>query len=282
MGVGADGATAASSFLGGIDIMNIDDSLQEAADSFFGFLPNLLGFLVLLVIGFIIAKVVAALVKKGAASAGLDRRLAETSSGRTVENMMPGASAAKLLGLVIFWLVFGFFLVAAAGALQVPSVTSFMNQVLAYLPNVVVAILIFVIAALLAGAVAKGASRVMGSNPMGQIVAAVAPALIMVLAMFMILEQLNIAPEIVEIAFAAVMGALALGLALAFGLGGRPVAQRLLEEAYAKGRSDAAQARSTSDTSPEARHAETDTASMSYSGTGTSTAYGNPSTSQDH
>jgi small-conductance mechanosensitive channel len=262
--------------------VNIDDSLQQAADSLFGFLPNLLGCLVILVIGFIIAKVVAALVRKGAESTALDRRLAETSSGRTVENLMPGASAAKLLGLVIFWLVFGFFLVAAAGALKVPSVTAFMNQVLAYLPNVVVAILIFVVAALLAGAVAKGASRVMGDSPMGKIVAAVAPALVMVLAMFMILEQLNIAPEIVEIAFAAVMGALALGLALAFGLGGRPVAQRLLEDAYAKGRSDAVGARTSSDPQAEARHADTGTASMSYSGSRTSATGGNSSTSQDH
>jgi len=225
--------------------MEINDSLQEAADSFAGFLPNLLGCLVLLIIGFIIAKLVAGLVRKATEKAGLDRHLAETNSGRFVENLMPGASAARAIGLVIFWLVFGFFLVAAAGALQLPAVTTFMNRVLAYLPNVVVAILIFVIAALVAGAVARGASRVMGENPMGQIVAAVAPALIMVLAMFMILEQLNIAEEIVEIAFAATMGALALGLALAFGLGGRPVAERLLEDAYRKGRSDGWGARSS-------------------------------------
>lgn len=257
-------------------IMNISDSLQRAADSFFGFLPNLLGCLVLLLIGYIIAKVVAGLVRKGTEAAGLDRRLAETSSGRSVENMMPGASAAKLIGLVIFWLVFGFFLVAAAGALKVPAVTDFMNRVLAYLPNVVVAVLIFVVAALVAGAVSKGASRVLGGNPMGQIVAAVSPALIMVLAMFMILEQLNIAPQIVEIAFAATMGALALGLALAFGLGGRPVAQRLLEEAYAKGRSDAAHTRSTAGTSTDARYAETDTQSMTYAGTRAGTTYGDP------
>jgi hypothetical protein len=57
----------------------------------------------------------------------------------------------------------------------------------------------------------------------------------MVIAMFMILEQLQIAPEIVRIAFAAVMGSLALGLALAFGLGGRGVAERLLEDAYRNG-----------------------------------------------
>jgi peptidoglycan/LPS O-acetylase OafA/YrhL len=111
-----------------------------------------------------------------------------------------------------------------------------MNQVLAYLPNVLVAILIFVVAALISGAVAAGVSRVMGDTPTGKIVATVVPALVMVIAMFMILEQLQIAPEIVRIAFAAVMFALALGLALAFGLGGRGVAQQLLEDGYRKGR----------------------------------------------
>jgi hypothetical protein len=73
---------------------------------------------------------------------------------------------------------------------------------------------------------------------MGKIAATVAPALILVIAMFMILVQLRIAPQIVEIAFAATMGALALGLALAFGLGGRPVAQEMLQEAYRKGREE--------------------------------------------
>src|SRR3954462_11574630 len=56
----------------------------------------------------------------------------------------------------------------------------------------------------------------------------------MVIAMFMILDQLKIAETIVTIAFAATMGALALGLALAFGLGGRDVARRMLEDAYNK------------------------------------------------
>jgi hypothetical protein len=59
----------------------------------------------------------------------------------------------------------------------------------------------------------------------------------------MILEQLQIAPEIVRIAFAAVMFALALGLALAFGLGGRGVAERLLEEGYRRGQEQLEQRR---------------------------------------
>jgi hypothetical protein len=77
----------------------------------------------------------------------------------------------------------------------------------------------------------------MGDTPTGKIVATIVPALVMVIAMFMILNQLKIAEQIVTIAFAAVMGALALGLALAFGLGGRDVAARLLEDAYDKGQS---------------------------------------------
>ena len=135
--------------------------------------------------------------------------------------MLPGASPTNGIARVVFWLIFVFFLFSAIGALKIPAVTGFMNQVLAYLPNVIVAIFIFVIAALLAGAVAGGVAKVMGDTPTGKIVATIVPALVMVIAMFMILDQLKIAPQIVQIAFAATMGALALGLALAFGLGGR-------------------------------------------------------------
>jgi hypothetical protein len=86
-------------------------------------------------------------------------------------------------------------------------------------------------------------AKVLGDTPTGKVVATVVPAIVMVIAMFMILEQLQIAPEIVRIAFAATMGALALGLALAFGLGGRSVAERMLEDAYRKGQDAKDQAR---------------------------------------
>src|SRR3954447_20525142 len=179
--------------------LTISDSMQKASDTFFNFLPNLLGFLVLLILGLIVARVVAGIVRKLLEKSGLDRRLAETQSGRIVENSMPKASAARGIARVIFWLIFGFFLVAAVSALHLASVTVFMNQVLAYLPNVIVAILIFVVAALLAGGASKAIERTMGGSPMGKIAGAVAPALIMVIAMFMILVQLEIAEQIVEI-----------------------------------------------------------------------------------
>ena len=215
--------------------MNIGESFQSATDGFFAFLPNLLGFLVILIIGFIIAKVVSAVVRKVLEKAGLDRHLHSSDANKYVEKVMPGASPANGIARVVFWLIFIFFLFSAVGALKIPALTAFMSQVLAYLPNIIVAIFIFVIAALISGAVAGGVAKVMGETPTGKIVATIVPALVMVIAMFMILEQLQIAPEIVRIAFGAVMFALALGLALAFGLGGRPVAEQLLEDGYRKG-----------------------------------------------
>ena len=70
----------------------------------------------------------------------------------------------------------------------------------------------------------------------GKIAGAAAPVLIMGIATFMILDQLDIAPAIVEITYIALIGSVALGMAIAFGLGGRDVAGRLLEDAYRGGR----------------------------------------------
>ena len=166
----------------------------------------------------------------------MDKALKESDAGGYVERVTPGATPSSGIGQVVFYLVFAFFLFSAIGALKIPALTTFMNQVLAYLPNVIAAIVIFVVAAALAGAIAGGVAKLMGDTPTGKVVAAVVPSLILVIAAFMILEQLQIAPEIVRIAFAATIGALALGLALAFGLGGRQVAARMLEDAYQKGR----------------------------------------------
>jgi small-conductance mechanosensitive channel len=215
--------------------MRIKNSFTNALDTLIGFLPNLLGFLVLLLVGFLVAKIVSSIVSKLLAKVGLDSHLHASDANKYVEKILPGASPSKGIGRVVFWLIFIFFITSAIGALKIPAVTTFMNQVLAYLPNVIVAIVIFVAAALIAGAVAAGVAKLMGDTPTGKIVATVVPAIVMVIAMFMILNQLKIAEQIVTIAFAATMGALALGLALAFGLGGRPVAEKLLQDAYRKG-----------------------------------------------
>jgi Conserved TM helix len=234
-----------------VPAVSLGDSVQEGLDAFFAFLPNLLAFVVILIVGYFVAKIIKVAVTKGLQSLGMDKALRESDAGKYVERVTPGASPASGVGRVVFYLVFAFFLFSAIGALRIPALTTFMNEVLAYLPNVIAAIVIFVIAAALAGAVGGGVAKLMGDTPTGKVVGTVAPAIILTIAFFMVLEQLNIAPEIVRIAFAATMGALALGLALAFGLGGRDVAGRMLEDAYQKGRENEDQVKRDMETAKE-------------------------------
>ena len=76
----------------------------------------------------------------------------------------------------------------------------------------------------------------MGDTPTGKVVGSVVPVLIMAIGTFMVLDQLQIAPQIVTITYAALLGGVFLAMALAFGLGGRDVAGRMLAEAYDRGR----------------------------------------------
>lgn len=255
--------------------MDIGDSFQNTTDGIFDFLPNLLGFLLILLVGFIIAKVVSGLVRTLLQKANIDRQLHESSASRYVDAVLPGASAAKGIARIVFWLIFFFFITVAIGALGIPAATSFMNDVLAYLPNVIVAILIFIVAALLSGAVAGAVVKFMGDTPTGKVVGTVAPAVIMTIAFFMILEQLQIAPEIVRIAFTAIMFALALGLALAFGLGGRELAADMLRQARDKGAQAADQARRDAQLGKERAQSEYgSTTSTGAAPTGATTATG--------
>jgi mechanosensitive ion channel-like protein len=223
--------------------VEIGDSIQQGLDSLVGFLPNILGFLVILLVGYLIAKAVKGIVAKVCERVGLDRTLHSSDAGRYVERLSPGASPARLIGAVAFWFIFLFAISAAIGALKIPALSAFIADVQAFLPNIVVALLIFVVAAALAGAVGTGAQRIMGDTPTGRIVRAVAPALIMAIALFMVLDQLRIAPQIVTITYAALLGMLALAGALAFGLGGRDVAARMLNQAYSAGQANAGQVR---------------------------------------
>jgi hypothetical protein len=217
--------------------IHIAQSLQKALDGLLGFIPNLLGFLVILIVGFLIARVVRGIVTKVLQKAKLDHALHSGQSGQYVEKLSPGASPSALIGGVVFWLIFLFVLSAAIGALKIPAVTAFMNTVLGYLPNVIAAVIIFVIAA----AAGAAAAKLMGDTPTGKVVGTAIPALVMGIAVFMVLNQLRIAPAIVQITYIALLGSVALGAALAFGLGGRDVAAQLLSQAYDKGQQNKSQ-----------------------------------------
>jgi hypothetical protein len=215
--------------------LKLGNSVQTTFDNIFSYIPNVLGFLIILVIGYFIAKAVKALINKALQHFKVDESLRNSSAGGFVEKVSPGGRPSQIIDGVVFWLIFLYVLTAAIGALKIPSVTQFMNQVLAYLPNVIAAVLIFVIAAALSGVVVAAVQKTMGDTPTGKLVETVVPGLIMAIAVFMILSQLKIATNIVTITYAALLGMLALTGALAFGLGGRDVAAQMWSQAYQKG-----------------------------------------------
>lgn len=223
--------------------VHVGDSVQNGLNTFFGYIPNIIGFLVILAIGYFVAKLVRGIVNKALEKAHVDDRLTQSHAGGFVQRVSPDGRPSRFLGAIVFWLIFLYALTAAIGALKIPAVTTFMNEVLAYLPNVIAAAVIFVVASLIATAVVALVQRTMGDTPTGKIVETVVPGLVMAIAVFMILTQLHIATAIVTITYAALLGMLALAGALAFGLGGRDVAARLLESAYANGQSAREQVR---------------------------------------
>jgi Mechanosensitive ion channel, conserved TM helix len=215
--------------------VNIGDSVQQGLDNFFAFMPRLVGFLAILLIGYIVARVVKGILVKVLERAGLDHALHSGSTGEYVNQVAPDVKPSRTIGAIAFWFIFLGAISIAVSQLGIAALTDFVASIAAYLPNVVAAILIFVIAGVIAAAVGGLVARTMGDTPTGKVVGSVVPVLVMAIATFMILNQLKIATEIVTITYAALIGGVFLAMALAFGLGGRSVAQRMLEDAYDKG-----------------------------------------------
>ena len=216
-------------------------SLQSGLSTFFGYLPQVLGALVVLVVGYVIARLLRALVTRLLRRLRLDDRLTHGSGGDYVARIAPQGSPSRLVGLVVQYVLLVFVLVSAVGVLDIPAVTGFMSIVLSYLPNVLAALLIFLVAAAVAGAVGGVVHKTMGDTPTGRIVRTAAPSLVMAIAVFMVLNQLGIAPAIVTATYIAMISSAGLAAALAFGLGGRDAAAALIESGYRKAQEQSGQ-----------------------------------------
>ena len=211
-------------------VASIGDSVDRGFTVFFAWVPALLGAIAVLIIGYFVAKLVAKLVYRATYRAGLDRALDRGPGGNIIGKIT--AHPSRLLGTIAFWAIFLSAVSLAASVLHIKALTAFVGAVWAYLPNVIAALAIFVVAGLIATAASRLAGRLLGDTAIGRVVSTGVPILVMTIATFMILDQLKIAHNIVVITYAALLGAIALGSALAFGLGGRTVAERILEGAY--------------------------------------------------
>ncbi len=224
-----------------MDRVNIGQSVTEGFNRFFAFLPQLIGALVLLIIGYLIAKVIQFAIQRGLERMRFDKAMYRSTAGEYISRVVSGPS--RFLGRVAYWVIFLFFISMAANALNLPVLNQILTDIYNYIPRIIAAIIIFLVASAIAAGAVTFSQRILGSTASAKLLAAVIPFVTLSIAAFMILNQLGIATDIVNILFTAIVGSVALGMALAFGLGGREVARDLLEQAYAAGRRNAVQAK---------------------------------------
>lgn len=225
------------------------DPLRNMLSTIAEWLPRLIGALIVLLIGYLVAKAIEGLVRKLLRRANFDGFVHKGTAGSYVARVVP--KPASFVGSVVFWLIWLGTISIAVTLLGIEALTAFVAEIYSYVPNILAALLIFFVAGAVSAAVVGLVQRVMGDTPTGKLVQTVAPALVMTIAVFMILTELGIAETIVTITYTALIGALALGLALAFGLGGRDLAGQLLGQAYDKGRQHVGRARQDIQTGKE-------------------------------
>jgi len=211
-------------------------SLAAAMALLFSAIPKIIGFLLIVAAGWFIAS----LIERGLAailrSIRFNHFAERAGLSDFVEKMGMNTDPAGMVGLVVKWFVRLIALVVAFDALGLPAVSEVLRQLLLWLPNVVVALVVLVIGGLAARAlsnVVRGAANEAGlSNT--NFLAKTAAVVVWAFAIVVAVNQLGIATELVNTLFMAIVGALALGVGLAFGLGGRETAAEIVRKAYSK------------------------------------------------
>jgi hypothetical protein len=203
-------------------------SLQQGLSAFFSYIPQLIGAIVILIVGYVVAKILQAVVTRVLGAIGFDGWMERGGIKQFFDRADTRQTPTSVLGKLVFWFVFIIAIVMATDALGIRQVSAVLSQLIAYIPNVIAAVLILILAALLANFVA---GLVRGATGM-DILATIARIAIIVYAIFAALTQLGIAVQLTAPTFLIVLGAVALAAALAFGLGARDVAKDIVEKAY--------------------------------------------------
>jgi hypothetical protein len=212
------------------------DSSQQFLNQIAISLPRILGAILILIIGWIIAK----LLKRGlikllylvkfnylTEKTGIDKFLKEGGAK---------LNSIGIIGTLFYWILMLIVLIATLNSLNLTVASTLFNEIMMYFPNIIVAIVILIIGIYLARMVSqitKTSLKGMKEKTSG-LISQIAFIAIIILTIFITLGQLNIATEIVTSAFSIIFGAICLALALAFGLGGREKAAEILDELMKK------------------------------------------------
>ena len=203
-----------------LDISVISGPAVGMLNTVIGFIPNIIISLIIIIIGSMIGKLAGQIVTKLIASAGLDAKL-----NKLLDDKYQKFVLSKVVGSIVYAVIVIFFVVEGLNVLKLDVLTNIGASVIAYMPSVLSAALILAACIIVSSMVEKALRKNRFSS-----FAVVAKVAIIAIAVFMILSQLNIASEIVNTAFVLIMAALAVAFAIAFGVGGRDFASKILKK----------------------------------------------------
>src|SRR5918912_1120875 len=202
--------------------------LQNAISLFLSYIPQIIGAVIILIVGYIIGKALQALVTRILRSVGFEDWMERGGVKQFFDRTGTSQTPSSVLGMVVFWFIFIIAITMAANALGIQQISSFLNQLIAYIPSIFVALLILFLATILANflsGIVRGATN-------SEVLASIAQYAIIIYAVFAALTQLGIAVQLTANTFLILLGAVGLALAIAFGIGGREVARDIVEKAY--------------------------------------------------
>ena len=213
-------------------------SLATALSLFLGAIPRIIGFLVILIIGWLIAGLLASAVAALLRAIRFNDLAQRSGIAGFVQSMGLRTDPSGVLADIVKWFVRLIVLVVAFDALGLPAVSSVFQQFLLWIPNLVVAVVVLVIAGLAANALGdliRGSTAQAGfSNP--DLLATIARVAVWSFGIVVAVNQIGIAQELVNTLFMGFIGALALAAGLAFGLGGRDTAGQIVDGWYRRTR----------------------------------------------
>lgn len=210
----------------------IVNSFQDLWTRTINFLPSLIGAIIVLLVGWAIAIGLGKLVTKIVEKIWLDEAVKKLGITDTFEKAGIKINVANALGFLVKWFLAIVFLIAAMDILSLNQVSVFLNKVLAYIPNVIIAVVILFIGVLFGNWVHKVVKRLLGAGKLHSVdfIATVAKWSIVVFSVLAALVQLNIAPGLLQIVFTGLIAMLAIAGGLAFGLGGKEEAGRIIDK----------------------------------------------------
>jgi hypothetical protein len=215
-------------------------SLTAALSLFLAAIPRIVGFIVIVIVGWLISGLLAAGVAALLRAVRFNDLAQSSGFSGFVRNMGVRKDPAGLLADIVKWFVRLIVLVVAFDALGLPAVSAVLQQFLLWIPNLVVAVVVLVIAGLAANALAnlvRGSTAQAGfDNP--DLLATIARVAVWAFGIVVAVNQIGVAQELVNTLFMGLVGALALAAGLAFGLGGRDTAGQIVQTWYNRGRAN--------------------------------------------